>query len=343
MVRIERLGWALSLVSVAGCAGCATTHDGDELGPRSATRVSDRATTRTRTEGTALVQAARPGSTAPQRDATPAAVVPRAPTRDELAQYAWLGEEAHVRPLDEAIPAPEGFRRVELPGGSFGAWLRRLPLRPAGAPVRAYDGSTLHEGDDPRIAAVVEVDVSPVDLQQCADSVIRMHAEWKWASGAQSSIGYHFLSGDFASWPDYAAGDRPKVDGAHVRFSRAAKASDDHATFRKYLDLVFTYASTISLAQRASSIDRAEVRPGDFVVLPGGPGHAILILDVADDGQGHRVALLGQGYMPAQDFQVLHASRAEGNRGAWFSLDGDGLDTPFWPAPFPWSSLRRMK
>jgi hypothetical protein len=73
-------------------------------------------------------------------------------------------------------------------------------------------------------------------------------------------------------------------------------------------------------------------------VLPGGPGHAILILDVAEAPDGRRVALLGQGFMPAQDFHVLRAGAS-----AWFSLDGEDVDTPFWPAPFPWSSLRRMK
>ncbi len=339
MTRLERLAVALALVTLG--TGCASTRDTDELGPRSATRVEHATHTSGHAVGTGVAESPPASGEAPPTIRR--TVEPRAATSAELASYAWLTEGALVRPLDEAIATPPGFERVTVPAGSFGAWLRKLPLRPAGAPVRAYDGSTLHEGDDPRITAVVEVDVSPVDLQQCADSVIRMHAEWKWASGDQSSIGYHFLSGDFASWPDYAAGDRPKVDGSRVRFSRAAKAQSDHATFRKYLDLVFTYASTISLAQRADAISSDELRPGDFVVLPGGPGHAILVLDVAEDDAGHRVALLGQGYMPAQDFQVLHASRANGNRGPWFSLDGDGLDTPFWPAPFPWSSLRRMR
>ncbi|HTJ82180.1 MAG TPA: DUF4846 domain-containing protein, partial [Polyangiaceae bacterium] len=276
-------------------------------------------------------------------DAAPSDVEPRPPTAAEREAYAWLGDDARVRPLDRAIAAPPGFHRVPEEPESFGAWLRSLPLRPAGSPVRSYDGEVLHAGDDPRIAAVVEVDVSPVDLQQCADSVIRMHAEWQWATGRKAEIGYHFLSGDYAKYADYAAGDRPVVDGQHVRFARSARASDDHATFRKYLDLVFTYASTISVAQRGEKIAKEALAPGDFIVLPGGPGHAILILDVAVDDAGHRVALLGQGYMPAQDFQVLHARPGDGNRGAWFSLDGDAIDTPFWPVPFPWSSLRRMR
>jgi len=256
--------------------------------------------------------------------------------------YGWLDPGAKIRVLEETIAPPKGHARVKIADGTFGAFLRRLPLRPEGTPVNTYAGEILRQPGDPRIAAVVEVDVSKVDLQQCADSVIRMHAEWLWSKGERERIGYHFLSGDFAAWPRYAAGARPVIEGNKVQWAQSAKSASDHATFRKYLDLVFNYASTISLDKRSSlPIERSELAPGDFFVLPGGPGHAILILDVAKDADGRRVALLGQGYMPAQDFQVLIPPGAQ--HGPWFSMEGADVDTPFWPVPFPWSSLRRMK
>jgi hypothetical protein len=215
-----------------------------------------------------------------------------------------------------------------------------LPLRAPATPVRSYDGSVLHEGDDARIFAVAELDVSRADLQQCADSVIRLHAEWLWSRGEAKRVGYHFVSGDYASFDRHASGVRPEVEKTRVRWVTKAKARADRRAFREYLDLVFTYASTISLAREAKPVDRAALAPGDFLILPGGPGHVVLVLDVAEDGHGRRVALLGQGYMPAQDFHVL-ASR-EGELSPWFSLAGEHVDTPFWPAPFPWSSLRRL-
>ncbi len=261
------------------------------------------------------------------------------PADDSIrTRYPWLVDGKEVRLLSESIDPPSGFSRVNVSPGSFGAFLRELPLRAPSSPVRSYRGELLHEGTDPRIAAVVELDVSPVDIQQCADSVIRLHAEWKWAANQADGVGYHFLSGDFATWKRYLAGERPKVDGNKVAWSGGASTKNDHASFRKYLDLVFNYASTISLASKsAKPIERKDVRAGDFFVLPGGPGHAILILDLAVDKTGKTVALLGQGFMPAQDFQVLSMS---GN--PWFSFDGEDVPTPFWPAPFPWSSLRRM-
>jgi len=59
--------------------------------------------------------------------------------------------------------------------------------------------------------------VSPVDIQQCADSVIRLHAEWKWSQGDKGSIAYHFLSGDLAKWPAFAGGSLPIIEGNKVR------------------------------------------------------------------------------------------------------------------------------
>lgn len=281
-------------------------------------------------------------SAAAAADGSASARAPHAPTEAERARFAWLSADTPIRALSDAVAPPPGFHRVALAEGSFGAFLRGLPLRPAGSPVQSYRKDVLLEGGDPRVTAVAELDVSTSDVQQCADSVIRLHAEWQWTSGARERVGYHFLSGDLATWARYRAGERPVVapDGKRVSWQGGASTRDDHAAFRKYLDMVFNYASTISLAQRSSRVvRREELRPGDFFVLPGGPGHAILILDVAEDERGHRRALLGQGYMPAQDFHVLASAPGE----AWFSLDGDSVDTPFWPEPFPWSSLHRMR
>ncbi len=331
---IARLLLAALVASLAGCNEPRTTG-------RAPTASADAVASPARG---ASVDA--PATVAPrERAAKPPRVEAATVARDiERARYAWLSDSAEgssnaLRRLDDVFAAPPGFARVDEAAGSFGAFLRGLPLRPAGTEVLTHDGATLREGNDPRIAAVVELDVGRRDLQQCADTAIRLHAEWLWSSGREDAIGYHFTSGDLSTWSRHRAGERPVIDGQRVSWERRAAASSGRASFRAWLDLVFSYAGTVSLARTAATIPREDLRPGDVFVLPGGPGHAILVLDVARSAEGRRVALLGQGFMPAQDAHVLAASP----RGAWFDLEVDAVETPFWPVPFPWSALRRMR
>ncbi|XXF80777.1 DUF4846 domain-containing protein [Myxococcaceae bacterium GXIMD 01537] len=261
---------------------------------------------------------------------------PRPPERAERARYPWLSADARVRPLEAAFPPPTGYTRVAVEPDSFGAWLRGLPLRPEGTPVLDYAGGEILGPRDARLAAVAELDVGTANLQQCADSIIRLHAEWLWSRGQQERIAYRFTSGHLAAWPRYAAGERARISGSKVTWVSSAPADRSRSAFRSYLSLVFTYAGTLSIQGEKQRPSRADVRPGDFFVLGGSPGHAVLVLDVARDAGGRRVALLGQGYIPAQDFHVL-----AGAEGPWFPLDGETVPTPFWK-PFPWNSLRRL-
>ncbi|WP_370644238.1 DUF4846 domain-containing protein [Myxococcus sp. RHSTA-1-4] len=279
-----------------------------------------------------------PDSGSTEATPTSGGSAPRAPTRDERARYAWLSADVKVRPLESTFAPPEGYTRLPVEQGSFGAWLRGLPLRPEGTPVLHFRGGEVLPGGDSRLAAVAELDVGTANLQQCADSVIRLHAEWLWSSNQRERIAYRFTSGHLASWPKYAAGDRARVSGSKVAWVRSAGADSSRAAFRAYLDLVFNYAGTLSLEPLKGRPSREDVRPGDFFVLGGSPGHAVLVLDVAANAEGRRVVLLGQGFMPAQDFHVLSPG---GDSAPWFPLEGEAVATPFWK-PFPWSSLRRF-
>jgi len=257
--------------------------------------------------------------------------------RGMLERYRWLTADAQVERLDDRIPPPRGAHRVAVAGDSFAAWLRGLPVRAPGTPVRSYRGDPLHDGNDRRIAAVVELDVGSRDLQQCADSVMRLDAEWRYAAGRGDAIAYPLGHRQQLAWKRWAQGQRPRIgDRDQVSWIAGGTPDDSHPALRAYLDVVFTWAGTESLADATRPVPRAELRAGDFFIVGGHPGHAVLVLDVAEDDRGHRFALIGQGFMPAQDFQVL---AHDGD--PWFSLDGDAVETPFWPA-FAWSALRRL-
>ena len=298
--------------------------------------------------GTVLASSSATATVLSSAAPSPAASITPAVDRD---RYPWLADAdgrspQAVEPLRARFAPPAGFTRREPPDGSFGAWLSRLPLAAKGTPVRAFDGKELHPADHPSIAAVVAIDVGAADLQQCADSVIRLHAEWSWATRPRDAIGYRAAAGIALPWSRWARGERVVPEGTKsIAWVPSAKPADDHATFRRYLDAVFAWANTVSLAKEATPIAERDLAAGDFVVLPGNPGHAVLVLDLASDDAGRRVALLGQGYMPAQSFQVLRPERGsrEDVGGPWFLLEpaAEGVKTPFWPV-FPWSALRRL-
>jgi hypothetical protein len=241
--------------------------------------------------------------------------------------------------LQARIAAPPGFERVPLGAGSFGAWLRRLPLAAATEPVRTYRGGVLHESDHAGVAAVATLDVGTADLQQCADAVMRLHAEWSWQRGRRD-MSYRAAAGTPLPYARWAAGERVVLQGNSLRWEPSGRPSSDHPSFRKYMDAVFSWANTVSLERQAAEVPLDDLRPGDFFILPGNPGHTVLVLDLAKDPEGHRIILLGQSYMPAQSFHVLRPSPGR----VWFDVEpaAEGVKTPFWPAPFPWSSLRRL-
>jgi hypothetical protein len=261
-----------------------------------------------------------------------------------VERYPWLGDADSLPPmaaLDDRFAAPEGYTRVSVAKGSHASWLRGLPVRTDHTVVRAYNGDSVVSP----AAAVVVMDVGKRDLQQCADSAIRLHAEWLWSAGREDEAGYHFTSGDLSRWEDYKDGEQFVIKGARVDRVEGKARSDSHRSFRSWLDLVFTYAGTRSLARDSVAVaTSSDLQAGDFFVQSGSPGHAVVILDVAESASGDRVALIGQGFMPAQDFHVL-SWPAVALDDVWFPLPetADGLvRTPSW-SPFKRIEARRFK
>ncbi|MES2640579.1 MAG: DUF4846 domain-containing protein [Myxococcota bacterium] len=242
-----------------------------------------------------------------------------------------LLQTALAETLGEAFPPPPGAVRVEA--DAFGAWLRALPLHAAGRAVRTYDGRTV----DIDVARVVDMPIGTRDLQQCADSALRLRATWERAVGR--SPAFHYTSGDLSAWAAWAAGTRPKVVGNDVTFvPGAARPDASDKAFEAWLMDLFTYAGTRSLPKDTVAVTTPA--PGDLVVQPGSPGHAVVLLDVATapvpSGGGRTWVLVGQGFMPAMDFHVLSGPAA-----GWFPVEGDTL--PSYPLAVPWSGLRRWK
>jgi hypothetical protein len=246
----------------------------------------------------------------------------------------WL-EPAPRDHLINRFAPPPGYRRIAVADGRFGAWLRALPLRPAGAPILLHTGQP--RGTQSGAAAIVDIDVGRANLQQCADAILRLRAEYLRASGLRHGLAFRFTNGERYAYADYLAGRRPMPRGNAVTWVSARSSDDTRAAFRAWLDVIFTYAGTISLARELVRVaDPSRVEPGDVLIQPGSPGHAIIAVDTAErDGQ--RVALFVQSFMPAQSIHVLRGPLA----GAWYPVSGDAeIDTPDWR--FAAADLRRF-
>jgi hypothetical protein len=236
---------------------------------------------------------------------------------DAAPRYAWL-EAERAATLAEQIPPPTGFKRTAHAPGSWAEWLRGLPMKPIGAPVLLFTGGPKWRQDVH--AAVVDIDVGKRDLQQCADAIMRLRAEWLYAGGRKKEIRFNDTQGK--------------------RLVFAARRDQSYAGFRKYMDYVFAYAGTYSLERELNPVPRPDIAIGDVFIKGGFPGHAVLVVDMAEHEQtGERRFLLLQSYMPAQQMHILK-NPAASDGSPWYVANEEGdLVTPEWT--FAAGSLRR--
>ncbi|MGI4763068.1 MAG: DUF4846 domain-containing protein [Janthinobacterium lividum] len=245
--------------------------------------------------------------------------------------YPWLATPPPAAQcLAQRFATPPGCQRVVVPTGSWGEWLRGLPLRPIGTPARLYNGRL--KDNQAVVAAVVAIDPGTKDLQQCADAVIRLRAEYLFGVNP-NKIHFHLTTGYDAWFSDYVAGTTFQVHGEDVTAAPKPAEAPTHAALGCYLLPVFGYAGTLSLSREVQPVALADVQPGDVLVHGGSPGHAVLVADVAANPRtGQRYVLLAQSYMPAQNIHVLRNVRQPA-LGAWFAVPGPAeaeFDTPEW-------------
>ena len=213
-----------------------------------------------------------------------------------------------------------GYNRVAVAPGSFGAYLQALLLKPAGSHTKTYTGSIART--DPYTAAVIDMSIGSQDLQQCADAVMRLRAEYLYQQKNYKAITFNFTSGFKCDFVHYANGYR-YADG---RWVLKGKKDYSYNNFIRYMTLVFSYAGTLSLEKELMPVASGnDVRIADVFIKGGSPGHCFIVLDVAENAGHKKQFILVQSFIPAQNIQVLKSGSA------WFSLDE--------PANIPYGEL----
>jgi poly-gamma-glutamate synthesis protein (capsule biosynthesis protein) len=243
--------------------------------------------------------------------------------------------------LESRINPPGGYTRVTSTEGELADFLRKHPLKSSDSQLLLYNGEPKSNQDN--YAALFELSLGDRDLQQCADSILRIYAEYYWSLGAYDKIAFHLTNGFYMEYTKWRVGNRLQVEGNKVSWVKTASYDDSYEEFLNYLTMVFAYAGTLSLAAECDPISTSELLPGDLFLKGGSPGHCILIVDMAVDTEGNKCYLLAQGYMPAQDFHVLKNPLHPEDPWYYAEEMGFPLDTPEWqfsdPAAVRWDAF----
>ena len=227
--------------------------------------------------------------------------------------------------IKERFTAPKKYSWVKENPDSFGFFIENFKLKKYGSPILKYDGTeittqNLHE-------AIFDIDTGTKDLQQCADAVIRLRAEYLFKTKKFGEIKFHFTSGDLMKWNDYKNGTRAFVNGNSVSFRKTENLDDSYQNFRNYLDLIYTYAGTISLKKETFPVtDNKNLKSGDVLITAGSPGHVVFIAGVSKNAEGKKLYLLAEGFTPAQSIHVLK-NPFDPKISPWYELDVNSEQT----------------
>ena len=215
---------------------------------------------------------------------------------------------------------------------SWQYFLQHLPI--VDQPITDYKGKPVNYQQ--KHVGIIPYDVGKTDLQQCADALMRLRAEYLFLQKRYDEIGFHFVSGDYYSWNDYCNGLRPVIKGRGIKFISKSRAEKNHESLRLYLDIVYNYASTLSLAKELRQANDFEI--GTVVIHPGSPGHCFIIIDEANNTDGEKIYKLAEGYTPAQSIYVLRNLNEPG-RSPWHKLKMGVIET----ASYKFDSYKLVK
>ena len=174
--------------------------------------------------------------------------------------------------------------------------------------------------------------VGDKDLQQCADAIMRLRAEYFFNQGSVDSIHFKATDGTDLSFAKWMKGERYRLKGARLApYNSGFPGGNKKQQLEQFLEVVFSYCGTISLDKETKPVsDLNNLRAGDLFIKAGSPGHAMIIVDVAMNDHGEKIFMLAQGLMPAQSIHIVKNLLDE-TLSPWYRLTDDlKIITPEW-------------
>lgn len=151
------------------------------------------------------------------------------------------------------VPLPEGYKRILTDEASFGDWLRQVQLK-KDKTVYLYNGQK--KVNQSAQYAVLDILVSYKDLQQCADAVMRLRAEYLFSEKKYNEIVF--------------------TDNAGKKYSFSTPYT--YAHFLDFMEIVFGMCGSASLSKQLKAKQLNEMVPGDVLIHSGFPGHAVIVM-----------------------------------------------------------------
>ncbi len=168
--------------------------------------------------------------------------------------------------LIDLLPVQGGWERILPESGSFGEYLQQLPFEITDSTYFWNGATEIHHS----VAAVYKFQ-DFTENQQCADVIMRFYSDYKKSKGQE--IRWHDVQGNLKKW--------------------------DGKNYSGYMRDIYNYSNTYSLSRFDSySVAIEEMRPGDILVIPGFPGHIVLIVDVLKKDGRLKLAVV-EGFTPA--------------------------------------------
>lgn len=240
--------------------------------------------------------------------------------------------------LGTRINPPSGYQRVKAEAGSLGEFLRNYSLKKSTGVVKLWNGAKKEDSDT--VQAVFKLPMEKEDLQRSAGAVIRMYAEYFWASRAYDKISFQFINGFEAEYLKWQQGFRIRTDATGSIWINGGTYDDSEENFKKYLHTVLTYTSAASMEKESKKVKKDDIEIGDIFLQTSDTPDAAMIVDVCENKQGKKAFLLAKGGNPAQQFHLLKNPAHEDD--PWYYVDEMKYPLQTTEGEFAKGTLRRL-